>query len=334
MTACSPAAIAITQPASDPQSATTEVPPPTPAPTFTPAVLTVDQKVEAYLNGEIDNVGDLSSQELAEFSSKLAEKKNAERGINPITYNNEAYINPDNYMMMDYDGHPDMNETIQMYMPIAGKDEQGNLQFEVDGQIVTILGSADVDWNMQISKPDDPRIIWPDTELAPNTELTGIEYAMTSAENRGAPITLLPMILPKKNVGQIYTTGLMMQSTFVFFRPETDSAGHPILARKILVSGAPDFNLVKEGSDFEAHSTMHEFDRLDNFQDKLVDNQIYYLGGSIDQARTYDRANFSRNGYKGLVELNDTYPVLTGKITNNKDMINLAASWLMQKNVE
>ena len=30
--------------------------------------------------------GDLSSQELAEFSSKLTEKKNAERGINVLIY--------------------------------------------------------------------------------------------------------------------------------------------------------------------------------------------------------------------------------------------------------
>jgi len=48
---------------------------------------------------------------------------------------------------------------------VAGKDEQGNLQFEVNGQIVTIPGSANnVDWNMVISDANDTRIDWPKTK--------------------------------------------------------------------------------------------------------------------------------------------------------------------------
>ena len=94
MTACSPAATAITQPASDPQSAATEVPPPTPAPTFTPEVYAVDQKVEAYMNGETVSVVELSAEQQEAFANKLAEKLNETKGAKPVIYNHEAYVDP------------------------------------------------------------------------------------------------------------------------------------------------------------------------------------------------------------------------------------------------
>jgi hypothetical protein len=31
---------------------------------------------------------------------------------------------PDNYMMMDYDGHADMDETIQMFLPVVARMAQ------------------------------------------------------------------------------------------------------------------------------------------------------------------------------------------------------------------
>ena len=116
---------------------------------------------------------------------------------------------------MNYDGHPDMDETIQMFVPIAGKDEQGNLQFEVDGQIVTIPGSADEDWNMVISDPDDTKIDWPQTKIS---ESTGTTTSKRQVGHFG--VVLTPMVLLDKNFGQFYLAGQqsLMQSTLRFLQ--------------------------------------------------------------------------------------------------------------------
>ena len=98
----------------------------------------------------------------------------------------KKYIDPSDYKLKDYDDHPDMNETIQMYVPIAGKDEQGNLQFESNGELVTIPGSANVDWNMQISDPYDTRIDWPKTKPKENS---GLPEAQNNVSEFGIVIT-------------------------------------------------------------------------------------------------------------------------------------------------
>lgn len=303
--------------------------------TETVAVDPVDALYDQYFAGEKIDVSKLSEDEWVELSIKLAEKKNADRGVNPIIYNNEAYINPDNYMMMNYDGHPDMNETIEMFLPIAGKDENGNLQFENKGEIITIPGSANIDWNMQISEPGDPRLNWPTTEKNKDDGLTNIEYALVSIKKMGGALILIPMILWDKNPGQIYIGGAnaVMQSTFRFLSIETDQSNQPLLARIVLVYGGLSFNLAKEGSDFQARSTIREFDELSPFQNHLEEKRIYYVGGNINQESQYKKNNMSRDGYKGIIKLNDTYPVLTDNVKNDKDMLVLAASWLVQKSL-
>lgn len=92
----------------------------TTAPTPTQAVDAVEQLLTAHLTGESIDVSSLSAAEFRDFSTQLAEQRNDERGINPVIYNGEAYLSPDSYRLMDYDGHPDMNETIQMYLPVVG----------------------------------------------------------------------------------------------------------------------------------------------------------------------------------------------------------------------
>jgi hypothetical protein len=328
MTACSPAAS--TQPASAPQSAATEVPSPTPSPTCTPAILTVDQKVEAYLNGEIDDVGDLSSQELAEFSSRLAEKKNESRGINPIIYNNEKYIDPSNYKLKDYDGHPDMDETIQMYVPIAGKDEQGNLQFEVNSQIVTISGSANVDWNMVISDPNDTRIDWPNT--AP-MKASGIPEAQDTIDYFG--ITLHPMIFLGKQVGELKLGGDIGQnlaplSTLPFYDIETDAVGNPVLARMILTIGF-DYNLFEEGGTLDTQSFMGQLPENSYVYQGLQENAVYYLGISPEQTEDYETMKLSLDGYLGIIAGDKSLKVIAGQEINDKDMVLANVNLLIRK---
>ena len=128
----------------------------------------------------------------------MQKRKNEARGINPIIYNNEKYIDPSDHKLKEYDGHPDLNETIQMYVPIAGKDGQGNLQFIVNGQLVTIPHSANVDWNMRITDPYDTRIDWPKTK--PMKE-TGVPEAQSKVDLFG--MVLNPMVFLDRKVGEI-----------------------------------------------------------------------------------------------------------------------------------
>ena len=331
LAACSPAIAATTQPTSTPQSTETVVPPPTP--TFTPAVLTVDQKVDAYLRGEIDNVGDLSSQELAKFSAKLAEEKNEARGINPIIYKNEKYIDPSDYKLKDYDGHPDMNETIQMYVPIAGKDEQGNLQFMVNGQLVTIAGSAGVDWNMVISDPNDTRIDWPKTE--PIKE-TGIPEAQSTV--RDFNVVLSPMILLDKQMGEFHLDGIGThaardESTLRFYDIETDSIGNPVLARMILTIGL-NYNLFEEGGTLDTQSFTGPISETSYFYQGLVENTVYHVGISRNFDNNYEKIGLSVDAYSGIVDYNQVPEVIETPGTNTKDMVLARVSLLIIKNTK
>lgn len=285
-----------------------------------PALSPVEALLAQYEAGESLDVSSLTQEEFVEFSARLAKKKNEARGINPIIYNNEAYISPDNYMMMNYDGHPDMNETIQMFVPIAGKDENGNLQFENKGEIVTIPGSAEMDWNMVVSSTQDTRIDWPQT--------TRLKSGLTDAEQKidMFDVVLTPMIMLDKDLGQFYLSGknALMQSTLNFFQIETDEAGNPILARKIITHGVT-YNLYEEGSGLEEYSNFGVLgsiqERSPSFYKALSENSVYYVGGTPQPAEAYEKMEMSTQNYSGIVADNDIPAVILGEKKNNRDML-------------
>ena len=340
--------------ACSPMAAYAEVPPPTPAPTFAadvepdaadqkvealsneeseaqdvPTVDVIEQLAEAYLNGEVDNVGYLSEQEFVKLSAKLAEEKNEARGINPIILNNE-YVDPDDLTLKDYDGHPDMNETIQMYVPIAGKDEQGNLQFEVNGQIVTIPGSANVDWNMVISDPNDTRIDWPKTK--PMKE-TGVPEAQSKVDLFG--MVLNPMVFLDKKVGELKLGGSVGQnldplSTLPFYDIETDAVGNPVLARMILTLGF-DYNLFEEGGTLDAQSFDGQLPEDSYVYQGLQENAVYHVGLNPKQKKTYEDFGYSLDSYRGIADGNKVQELITEQETNDKDMIVTFVSLLIRK---
>jgi hypothetical protein len=340
--ACSPAAAASTQPTSAPQATEPVIPPPTPAPTLPPAVLTVDQKVEAYLNGKIDDIGDLSSQELAEFSNKVTERKNADRGVNVLIYDNGSgnpvFIDPSKgNMMVEYDGVANLDKTIEMFVPIAGKDEQGNLQFEVDGQLVTIGASAGVDWDMRVTEYGDQRIEWPIEEIKSHG-MTNIEKGLETNEPSKKKV-IIPTILLKKNLGQLQITGVpTLRSTLSFLIPETDAEGQPLYARKIIVVGGPTFSLYEEGSDFNTRTSAVEPEHGLGFSQALKflnENWTYYLGPTLDQDYIYGGLNKEYlYNYKGLISSSDSMPILLGEKHNDKDMLSLANTLIIKAKVK
>jgi hypothetical protein len=295
-----------------------------------PVVDLVEDLYNRYFAGESIDISNLSEDEWVELSAKLAEKKNADRGINPIIYNNEKYIDPSDYKLKDYDGHPDMTETIQMYVPISGKDEEGNLQFESNGELVTIAGSANVDWNMVISDIEDTRIDWPRTKLLKSTGLTSAE---TKTVKYGVALT--PMVFLGKQMGEFHLDGIdghvsEETSTLLFYDIETDLAGNPILARMILTIGLNYF-LFEEGGTLDTQSFSGPIEETSYFYQGLVENAVYYVGISQNVTKGYEIIGLSIDGYQGIASYDKVPKIIIGQEQNNEDMIIARVSELIIK---
>ena len=306
----------------------------TSAPTETQVVNQVDQLLTAHLAGESIDVSVLSPTEFREFSTQLAEQRNEERGINPIIYNNEAYVGPDNYMMMDYDGHPDMNETIQMYLPVVGKDSAGNLQIlNQDGQTITIANSADVDWNMVVTDPNDPRIDWPNLPVGPNSGLTPVQYLISDKVRGGNESFIIPTILLDKTMGQIFMEGRgkgMIPSFRFLTVADIDENGIPISFRLSLVILNSTI-LTTENSDFLASAGITVSDN-ESFFVNLQENSVYYMGIEQNQDDVWDKNyNTTMNAYQGLITDNRIISILTHQAENAQEIMLLPPSLLIQK---
>ena len=292
----------------------------------------VEDLLSRYLAGEIIDVNTLTQEEFIEFSAKLAEKKNASRGVDPIIFNNE-YIDPSDHKLKDYDGHPDMNETIQMYVPIAGKDENGNLQFMVNGQLVTVAGSADVDWNMVISDPNDTRIDWPNTEPKKSS---GLPEAQNAVDRFG--ISLKPMVILGKQLGEFHLDGIGNHaseetSTLLFYDIKTDSVGNPILARKILTIGL-NYNLFEEGGTLDTQSFTGPIEENSYFYQGLVENSVYYVGPYPDVTNGLTTIGLSVADYKGAI-IDDRAPkIILGQAENDQDMVIALITILIKKAIK
>lgn len=307
----------------------------TSAPTETQAVNQVDQLLTAYLAGESVDVSNLSPTEFREFSTQLAEQRNEERGINPIIYNGEAYLDPNSYRLMDYDGHPDINETIEMYLPVVGKDSAGNLQIlNQNGQTITIANSADVDWNMVVTDPNDPRIDWPNLPNSIDGGLNEITYRLSDHPRNINKTFIVPAILLDKTMGQIFMEG-RGKGFIPLFRfltaEDVDVNGTPILFRLSLV--IPNTTqLAIEGDDFWTKAIGVSVLEHDEFYVNLQENSVYYMGIHQDQDAVWDKNyNTTMNAYQGLITNNEITSILTNQAENTQNMMLLPPSLLIQK---
>ena len=306
----------------------------TPQPTITPTVITMDQNVEAFLSGEFDDVSNLSLEERKEFSVLLTQKMNEARGAKPLIYNNEAYVDPITGMMKDYDGHPDLDETIQMYLAVA-LDEEGNLLIQnEEGTWVKINGSKDMDWNMVVTDPINPRIDWP----TGNENKNGLTPAKIAVSN-GCKLT--PMVILDADVTQLYMSGenALMQPTITLLQIETDNSGGPIIARKMLVWSA-DFQLYKEGTNFFAdqnmlHSWADGYAKTitnSQFFNNLKDKQLYYSIVNLAQEGSYKGAKLTSisEDYENVVEVNKVLKVLENHNLDEKNILVVVLGMLIE----
>lgn len=316
--------------------ATVGTPTAAPAPTETQGVDTVEQLLTEYLAGESIDVSVFSPAEFREFSTQLAERRNAERGINPVVYNNEAYISPENYMMMNYDGHPDMNETIHMYLPVVGKDSAGNLQIlDQEGKTVTIAHSTDVDWNMVVTDPNDPRIDWPNLPNVPNDfngGLNEITYRLSDHPNNiGNKTFLVPAILLEKSMGQFFLEGKGTIPNFRFLTvADTDANGEPISFKLSLVIPNSTKFAIENSNFYASTGGIMVFDH-EKFFVNLQENSVYYVGVTQDQEKIFSKNHVSMAGYQGLITDSEIASILTHQEESWQDMMLLAPSVLIQK---
>ena len=319
LTACSPIAAVTTHPTSAPQSTDISVPPPTSAPTFTPEVYVVDQIVAAYMNGETVSVVELSADQQEAFANKLAEQLNEARGARPLVYNNEAYVDPITGMMKDYDGHPDLEETIQTFYP-ATLDSEGNLYITTPDGKQKIDGSQGVDWNMVVTEPGDERINWPTGEK----DSAGFSRPGNSLR---VGTQIIPMIMLDTRVDQLYLTGKSpgIVPTITLLDIITDVNGIPILARKVIAHSTGQFALYEEGSDYcvwqnTLDSLWYGFSETKKqiFFTSLEPNQAYYIVFGPNQSQTYvGILDSPDDDYENIVATDDVVSVLMGQQSDN-----------------
>jgi hypothetical protein len=304
----------------------------TSAPAATEADSLVDQLLSSYLAGEAVNISTLSPEEFTEFSSRLAEKLNADRGINPVIYNNESYISPDDFMMMNYDGHPDMNETIIMYYPIDGVDENGNLQININGKTITIQNSANTDWNLIVNDPNDTRINWPTLPIIPARGMNEAQWYLSPTIQYKS--VLRPLVLLDKSIGQFYLSGdqSFFTSSLKFLLIETDTDNHAILARVVLSIPAFEFNLFEENSGLDVNTPGLDIPDYCDFYKTLEENTVYYVSATPNEEAVISEGMKSGiTNYSGIIHGIEAINEFSGEGHNNQDLILLLTKLLIMK---
>jgi hypothetical protein len=211
-----------------------------------------------------------------------------------------------------------------MYLA-ASLDSEGNLLIQnEEGVWVKINGSKDIDWNMVITDPNDPRIDWPTIKHE-----SGLSTPQTAVSNGSK---FIPVVLLDSEVNQLYMSGenALMQPTITLLIIETDSSGVPILARK-MIAWSTYFELFKEGSDFFtsqniADSWANGFNKTKTESPlfkSLKNNQLYYATINYNQPRAYDGAKLTYidSDYVNVVGISTVLQVIENQRVDNINML-------------
>lgn len=301
LTAClSPQTIELT---STPEATVTDTIPPAPTATATEipfAALPPEEQAALYLAGEVQDTSGLNAKQHAAFSAALAEKRNAEAGINFVSFtylNDEEYfLNPKTLQPEKMPANPSdefrQENSFTIYSEVKF-DPQGNVMLQYNGEWRTVPNSAGFDFSMEITDPNDPRI-----ELPKQPPITEGEYAgLTPLERllveKTYRFTIRPGVPLKDALGEIiFKAGKAFKnmSTFPIVTFETDSQGKPTLAKVSLVIAAGGYGLSEEGAETEirGRSFMKDYE---TFWTTLEDGQIYYLAIANDPQATIDYAS-------------------------------------------
>ena len=332
---------------------TTPTPTSTPVPTATEIPFAdksaKDQALEYFVAAEKYDTGFMDKQQRQEFSQELAGLLNQKRQGNPAAYNNEAYLDPNSFRMLPWNnGKPDSEKTIPIFHATTVDSEGYLLMENCEGAWVRIEGSKNMDWNMIVSEPDDPRVNWPPP--LPQGEhycgrMGGADWFMSGIKEKhpNYEFSQIPVVVLEKNIGQIYQApwmdGIMRIHTVI-----TDPAGNPVYARESVTTWG-DFCIMEEGSQVDFTHLYDDPDRLADYLSNpanktLIDtweafeiNQVYYLGVPHSQVHLEGEWGVypEIQGWKGLANLEDVYQILVNQKTNNDDLLIFFHRYLMKK---
>ncbi|MBL8091060.1 MAG: hypothetical protein JNJ43_12065 [Anaerolineales bacterium] len=302
----------------------TSLPTATSIPTLTEVPLEslpVEELVQKYFAGEIDDLSFLTFEQQKSFSIVLNKQKNEQRGENPIVYNNEAYIHPETFdMVSTEDGSTAKDQTIQMYYPIV-RDDEGYLHVFADDQWVKINNSRDVNFQIFDTLEEvKAEITMPTTEIlgADSGERAGLTVPEAVFVGLpGKPGVMMPIILLNKSIGQIYLSGGGKIPTQQVLIIENN-----LTARKIIIT-APSLRLFQEGTDLDLRSSGFLQEHYPIFE-AIEENAVYYFIFRKDQQQNFSNTypalsgNEPTSNYDGLAESADTFNIVAGNMVSNE----------------
>lgn len=329
---------------STPEATTTAtLPPATPTATVTPtevpiSSLPVDEIVQKFMDGDVDDLSSLSMEQQMRFSQAYAEKLNQQRGARPVIYNNESYIDPITGKFLDIkNGTSKQEQTIQMYLP-AYENDQGYLMVQApDGQWIQIKGSKDVRYEVT-NDPFDPNIKWPDTEkvdstvIEENKDLIGLTIPQYILGRKNHPTSMIPIVILDKELGEIEIGGFGLSGTIKGLIIKKDSQGNPIAARIILLTGID----ALYGNDLNDGGGSGKLRESSPLFKNLKENSLYYLIYITDQQKSFRLSYPQLSGevtgnYSGLIPSNKVGQVMSGKL-NDDDLILINGDLLIDVN--
>jgi hypothetical protein len=319
----------------------TNTPAPTITPTFSPTptdvpleALPVDKIVQKYLAGEIDDVSSLSSEQHAALSAALAEKRNAEAGINFVSFtylNDEEYfLNPKTLQPEKMPANPSdefrQENSFTIYSEVKF-DAQGNVMFPYNGEWRTVPNSAGFDFSMEITDPNHPIVTSIDMPKITEGEFAGMTPLQRNLiqEESGGPNTFRPGVTIKDGPGEIiFKSGEAFRIVPIFplVTFETDNAGKEVLAKISLIMPSGVFSLYEEGEGtvVKATSRMEEYG---DFWKSLKDNQIYYIAMSNDPK--------AKIGYASHISAENIQGISLGNTNSNDVSVVVASSFIKPK---
>lgn len=299
-----------------PAPTASHTPIPTAAPTLTPTstevpleALPVEELVQKYLAGEIDDVSVLHFEQQKAFSIALNEKRNEQSGPHFVTYVDKSgaklYLGPDGKF------HP-KPQTVERRKPSV-LDNEGYIHVFDNGEWVKIAGSPNIQYDGFENFP------WPKTELTKvldekdkHPPLTMPEWLFKNASQK----SMLPIIILSKEIGEMDIVGLGDTGTVTAYVPHEND--RYFVDMSIVIGNV---TLYADGVTAGSAAGISEFT---TFWKTLEENTVYYLIISTDQKASLVGAIPGSKGkeitapYQGIAPTNQTTDIITGNIESNE----------------
>lgn len=306
----------------------------TPIPTVTPTsteipveALPVDEIVQKYLTGEITSISNLTLEQQNAVRAEIAELYKKNGSLVHVTFNNEAYINPETFIMTQLgDGKKKEEQSINTIAQVE-LDEEGNVWIITPaGEKIKIENSANFDWNAVITDQNDTRMNWPTTQPG-NSGLPDAQWFLT-LESQTA---YTPTAIATVQFGTFFLkekSGGLMVETIPVYKIITDNHGNPIAARLILLSPAGAMDYLREGTDQTGGAIRTIFKKSKSTSEFINQGTIIWLGIEINQENIVDNPN-PTSGYQGIISETDSGHIMIGEKEDSEGLLLIFARMLI-----